>query len=384
MKVSYDVCINNLSSSTSTPIKENVKDSEVSFKDLIKKNKKNDSDSKEIKVGNSETEINSGEKNDNKQDETKNIFALNSLFILKENDMSNLKNIDIKEFKNQINLNYVENTNLDVNNNFVKTNEVIDTTLKIIGEKDISIVPKGENIFSEEIKSQEHTKIKQVDHGNLSKSKIISDNVTEVKEINEKDTNVNKNSSIFTGEMEVKQVSDNVDKLLNNIKSNLLSTKDEMITIKVADPTDNKSWIPAIKELGDIVSNNIKNDKIQQFKISLNPKDLGKIDVDFIIKDNKISVSFSCSNESTRKIISENSGMLSKLIESNLGQDTTVNVYSDKTLSQQNSRENFDGRGNNRYYRDESKKDENQDDHEDSDFIQKLRLGILQIENMEV
>ena len=70
MKVSYDVCINNLSSSTSTPIKENVKDSEVSFKDLIKKNKKNDSDSKEIKVGNSETEINSGEKNDNKQDET--------------------------------------------------------------------------------------------------------------------------------------------------------------------------------------------------------------------------------------------------------------------------------------------------------------------------
>ena len=149
MKVSYDVCINNLSSSTSTPIKENVKDSEVSFKDLIKKNKKNDSDSKEIKVGNSETEINSGEKNDNKQDETKNIFALNSLFILKENDMSNLKNIDIKEFKNQINLNYVENTNLDVNNNFVKTNEVIDTTLKIIGEKDISIVPKGENIFSE-------------------------------------------------------------------------------------------------------------------------------------------------------------------------------------------------------------------------------------------
>lgn len=384
MKVSYDVCINNLSSSTSTPIKENVKDSEVSFKDLIKKNKKNDSDSKEIKVGNSETEINSGEKNDNKQDETKNIFALNSLFILKENDMSNLKNIDIKEFKNQINLNYVENTNLDVNNNFVKTNEVIDTTLKIIGEKDISIVPKGENIFSEEIKFQEHTKIKQVDHGNLSKSKIISDNVTEVKEINEKDTNVNKNSSIFTGEMEVKQVSDNVDKLLNNIKSNLLSTKDEMITIKVADPTDNKSWIPAIKELGDIVSNNIKNDKIQQFKISLNPKDLGKIDVDFIIKDNKISVSFSCSNESTRKIISENSGMLSKLIESNLGQDTTVNVYSDKTLSQQNSRENFDGRGNNRYYRDESKKDENQDDHEDSDFIQKLRLGILQIENMEV
>ena len=157
-----------------------------------------------------------------------------------------------------------------------------------------------------------------------------------------------------------------------------------MITIKVADPTDNKSWIPAIKELGDIVSNNIKNDKIQQFKISLNPKDLGKIDVDFIIKDNKISVSFSCSNESTRKIISENSGMLSKLIESNLGKDTTVNVYSDKTLSQQNSRENFDGRGNNRYYRDESKKDENQDDHEDSDFIQKLRLGILQIENMEV
>lgn len=175
------------------------------------------------------------------------------------------------------------------------------------------------------------------------------------------------------------------DKAVNMLDSFAFEAKTDLVHVKVAEPYTEKSWKTAAGEIGEAVVESIKDNKIEKLHISLNPKELGEIKVEFVMDHDKISVSLICSNEKTKSLLLENTETLSKLIQSNLSQDTDVNVvYSEKSNHQENGSENYDGRGNNSHYKEDSQHNSRQDKDSDHDFLQKLRLGILDFERIEV
>ena len=365
------------------------KDSEIGFKDLIRKSKDTESTLKNTEDDDIKQveEIKHEDSNEN-DTEIKNLMQHCSQYILCENNILNIKYIDIEEIKNNMAKADCINANSEPENKTDACNLLGDvvketTDVKSEAKTDIKDIYSEKAFIVNDKKSNENIK-----SGAIYENDIVSPKKSEHNQVLSKNENIKdslNNTKVLDTELNLDQVTvEKDDKIADIIKPNLLKYNEELIVIKVADSVDKKAWIPAIRELGNMVSNNIKENITENFKVSLNPKDLGKIDVDFTIKDNKVFVSFICSNENTSKIIAENASMLSKLIESNLGQETTINVYSEEQLGHQNNKENFDGRGNNSYYRDDSNNRKKQNDQEDSDFIQKLRLGILEFDDVEV
>lgn len=157
---------------------------------------------------------------------------------------------------------------------------------------------------------------------------------------------------------------------------------DSVVMIKVGDPSLDTSWKQVAEEIGNMVVEKVNNE-IQKVSIKLNPKDLGEIAVEFAMKNGKISVSLNCSNESTRTLLATNLDSLSKVVQSSLMQEANVNISYDKAEGQNTNRENFDGRGQGQYQGDSNNRNKEQE-QADLDFAQKLRLGIENIEMMEV
>lgn len=171
----------------------------------------------------------------------------------------------------------------------------------------------------------------------------------------------------------------------NGLNTLVFKPKDNMVNIKVAEPTVTKAWETAAEDIGKAVVESIKDNKIEKLNISLNPKELGEIKVEFVIDNDKISVSLVCSNEKTKRLLSENTDTLSKIVQSNLKQETTVNVsYSEKSSHQESSSENFDGKGNSGGYKDGSHQNNRREEDSNQDFLQKLRLEFVDNEKVEV
>ena len=160
-------------------------------------------------------------------------------------------------------------------------------------------------------------------------------------------------------------------------------TADNMITIKVGEPSLNSSWKQAAEEIGNMIVEKI-NHEVQKVNITLNPKDLGEIDVEFFINKGKISVALNCSNEATKTLLATNIDSLSKVVQSSLMQDVSVSLNHDKTDGQNTNSENFDGSGNNGHHQEDSQNKKKEQEQPNLDFVQRLRLGIDSIEGAEV
>lgn len=173
------------------------------------------------------------------------------------------------------------------------------------------------------------------------------------------------------------------------ISSPLVVNQNEgFITIKVGDPVTSKQWKTVAEKIGNAVVESVRGGKIEKLNITMNPKDLGKIKVEFTTEGDKVSVSLFCSDDNTKSLLSDNIGTLSKIVQSNLGHETSVNVYGEQNNGQQNngqqkSNENYDRGGNNSHYRDDSQQNGRQREKPDSNFVEKLRLGILDVDSTE-
>ncbi|WP_313528356.1 flagellar hook-length control protein FliK [Anaerotignum sp.] len=158
---------------------------------------------------------------------------------------------------------------------------------------------------------------------------------------------------------------------------------DNLVTIKVGEPSLNSSWKQVAEEIGKMIVEKV-NSEVQKVNITLNPKDLGEIDVEFFINKGKISVSLNCTNEGTKTLLASNLDSLSKIVQSSLMQDVNVNLSHDKTNGQNTNSENFDGRGNNGHYQGDSQQKKKDQEQPNLDFVQRLRLGIEGVESAEV
>ncbi|WP_333650802.1 flagellar hook-length control protein FliK [Lacrimispora sp.] len=110
-----------------------------------------------------------------------------------------------------------------------------------------------------------------------------------------------------------------------------------------------------------------------ELDIQLEPHNLGKIRIKISYEDNQISVSLMCTENKTLKLLSQSAGDLGAILESNLERPFQIQVDKQETdyLNQQ---------------QDQSQRQEQREQHQGrqqegnrEDFIQKLRLGIFEM-----
>lgn len=167
------------------------------------------------------------------------------------------------------------------------------------------------------------------------------------------------------------------DKLEINGEAQITTPQEkDVIVIKVADPVTPATGEELAQKLGNEIIVKLGSDS-NEFQAVLNPKGLGEIAVKLSVESGKVVVSMTCSNEATKTLLENNVSSLVKIVEGNMGQETVVNVYTEKDSSQ----ENFDGQGNKGQYQGNSQQNKNSDDETETDFIQKLRLGIVGMES---
>jgi len=284
-----------------------------------------------------------------------------------------------------------ENSNQAVQplqNVFIYTADSLGTGTQSIKDNMVSL--KGSMLSNENIELTNDDKTSTANGQEILAADVKKENTVLSANSNAQSTGLNEESSQKSSEKTSDffdaKLTDESNDDLRGLSDLVFKPTENKVNIKVAEPVTEKSLQTAVEDIGKVVVENIKDNKIEKLNISLNPKELGEIKVEFEIKDNGISVSFICSNEKTKRLLTENTDTLSRIIQSNLKQETTVNVsYSEKSSNNRDSaNENFDGKSGNGGYKDGSNQNNRRNQDADTDFIQKLRLGILDMETTEV
>ena len=110
-----------------------------------------------------------------------------------------------------------------------------------------------------------------------------------------------------------------------------------------------------------------------ELDIQLEPHNLGKIRIKISYEDNQVSVSLLCTESKTLKLLSQTAGDLGSILESSLERPFQIQVDKQETdyLNQQQDQ--------NRGQEQREQHQGRQQDGNREDFIQKLRLGIFEM-----
>lgn len=117
---------------------------------------------------------------------------------------------------------------------------------------------------------------------------------------------------------------------------------------------------------------------VKEFEIQLEPANLGKIAIKVNYEQGQTIISILCTEKRTLELISHNAREIGYVMEQNLGDTTTVYVDKQENdyLHQQGRDQDHTGRDSEQErQREENRKNQTDDSHQ---FIQKLRLGLMQ------
>lgn len=129
-------------------------------------------------------------------------------------------------------------------------------------------------------------------------------------------------------------------------------------------------------KLSEMLLKQINNGK-KELDVQLEPYNLGKIRIKVSYEDNQVSVSVLCTENSTLKLLSQSAGDLGTILASNL--ERPVQVLVDKQEADYlNNQQERQGGGQQQQQQQESRQRDNRED-----FIQKLRLGIFEMDGSE-
>lgn len=156
--------------------------------------------------------------------------------------------------------------------------------------------------------------------------------------------------------------------------------KEETVQIKVGEgdtiePQSLKSQM-AEKIQDMIIKATGKNN---EFEIQLAPEHLGKIVVKIAFKQGETSVSLLCSNPKTMSILAENARSISEIVQSNTNTHATINV-------QEENKSFYEEQGNHQQRGQENQQEKNHQNKQQNtsiDFIQQMRLGLVDTGNWE-
>ncbi|MDW2798145.1 flagellar hook-length control protein FliK [Clostridium boliviensis] len=127
-------------------------------------------------------------------------------------------------------------------------------------------------------------------------------------------------------------------------------------------------------KLSEQIMSQIKTDK-KSLEVQLEPHNLGKILIKVAYEKDQMSVSVVCTESKTLKLLSQSAGELGNILENNL--ERPVHVIVDKHQADYlNSGQEHQGNG-----REQQEHRQNQSDDVGDDFIQKLRLGISDLDS---
>lgn len=115
----------------------------------------------------------------------------------------------------------------------------------------------------------------------------------------------------------------------------------------------------------------------KELEVQLDPQNLGKIHIKVSYEENQVSVSVVCSENKTLKMLSHSAGDLGNILESNIERPVQIFVDKQEANYLNNQQEQGNG-GQQQQQHQESRQEEKQED-----FIQKLRLGILESDSTD-
>lgn len=116
----------------------------------------------------------------------------------------------------------------------------------------------------------------------------------------------------------------------------------------------------------------------KNLEVQLEPHNLGKILIKVAYEKDQVSVSVVCTESKTLKMLSQSAGELGSILENNL--ERPIHVIVDKQQADYlNNNQEHQGNG-----REQQEHRQNQSDDIGDDFIQKLRLGISDLDSGEM
>lgn len=140
-------------------------------------------------------------------------------------------------------------------------------------------------------------------------------------------------------------------------------------TVKLADPK-------AAEEIADtILVRATENNK--EFEMQLNPEELGKVRIKMVFEEGKIHIAMTCDNQKAMDLLSATSSRLKELIEERTGSEVNVQVEQESETPY-HEQEKQDGREN--AQQEASHRQNGKEKVDSMDFIQQLRLGLVETE----
>ncbi len=149
--------------------------------------------------------------------------------------------------------------------------------------------------------------------------------------------------------------------------------EENLVRFKVGE-TINPSEPKAAEKLADTVLLKM-SEKTGEYELQLNPQELGKIKIKLVFEDGKINVAIFCENQKAADLLGLTGARLKGIIEERTGSEAYVEVQKDDAnpYNEQEKEKNDNGRG----YEESKKQDKKNDDV--VDFMQQLRLGLLDL-----
>ena len=154
----------------------------------------------------------------------------------------------------------------------------------------------------------------------------------------------------------------------------MVSREAELTQVKVSDKI-NLTSAHAADELAETVLVKV-SENTKEYELQLDPAELGKIKIRLVIENGKIHVAMSCENQKAADLLAATGGRLKAVIEERTGSEVFVQVEQEEQYQQQDK----EGRSNGREQQENEKKQQQETTPEElADFVQQLRLGLLNL-----
>lgn len=115
----------------------------------------------------------------------------------------------------------------------------------------------------------------------------------------------------------------------------------------------------------------------REFEMQLNPEELGTVKIKMVFEEGKIHIAMTCDNQKAMDLLSSTSSKLKELIEDRTGSEVNIHVDQENETPY-HEQEKQGGRGNEQ--QDANHRQDAKNSAEPMDFIQQLRLGLLDAE----
>lgn len=144
----------------------------------------------------------------------------------------------------------------------------------------------------------------------------------------------------------------------------------EQVTVYVSQP----------KELPEKIGNQLLTkmvEGVRELEVQIEPQNLGKIAVKVLYSANQATISIICSEKKTMEMLGNHAREIGDMIDRNLGGTTTIIVEKQENDYLNQSRDGNNQSEQNEEQQKKQEKEQSQDTTEAGEFLQKLRLGLV-------